>query len=193
MKRERTGSEMEEVARFLIRELRKDFERDKYTCNLYNTDMSCPYDVEMIVFDRATGKKKTTYFIEVKVRNKDYPTIAFEKKKYDGINSEIVKYKNRTSTDIKIEILYVSVHPSGTYVFDIDKLEKNWVKWEGTMRSTMFDNKNQKVDKKLATFLDTKDAVKKFDMKTDELLEAYDNFINPPKKLEKKIKDIFDI
>lgn len=191
MKREITGSYMEELARFLIRELRSQFEKDKYTCNLYSTDMSCPYDVEMIVFNRLTGKKVVTYFIEVKVRNEDYPTIGLEKKKYDGIHKEIKAYKKRTSNDIKIEILYVSVHPSGTYVFNVDKMDHNWTDWNNTKKSTMFNNKNEKVDKKLGSFLPAEKA-KKFDITTQQLFKMYEDFISP-KKEEKKIKDIFDV
>ena len=136
MKQELTGQYLEDVARFLVRELRPNFEKDKYTCNLHNTDMSCPYDVEMITFNRITGKKLKTYFIEVKIRFEDYATIALEKKKYDGISKEIKKYKDRTSNDIEIEILYLSVHPSGSYLFNLSSMTLIYENWSGTKKST---------------------------------------------------------
>jgi hypothetical protein len=186
-----TGQYLEDVARFLVRELRPDFEKDKYTCNLHNTDMTCPYDVEMIVFNRITGKKLKTYFIEVKIRFEDYATIALEKKKVDGITKEIKKYKERTSFDIEIEILYLSVHPSGSYLFNISNMSLTYENWTGTKKSTMFNTKDTDAGDKQAAFLNKYDG-KKFDWTSSTIIQHYENSLKSKVVKPVKVKDIFD-
>jgi hypothetical protein len=191
VKNEKTANYLEDVARFLVRELRPDFEKDKYTCNLHNTDMTCPYDVEMIVFNRITGKKLKTYFIEVKIRFEDYATIILEKKKFDGITKEIKKYKERTSFDIEIEILYLSVHPSGSYLFNLSNMTILWENWSGTKKSTMFHTKNTDAGDKLASYLHKTDA-KKFDWTSSTIIQHYENSLKAKVVKPVKPKDIFD-
>jgi hypothetical protein len=191
VKNEKTANYLEDVARFLVRELRPDFEKDKYTCNLYSTDMSCPYDSEMIVFNRITGKKLKTYFIEVKIRFEDYATIILEKKKFDGITKEIKKYKDRTSNDIEIEILYLSVHTSGSYLFNLSNMTILWENWSGTKKSTMFHTKNTDAGDKQAAYLHKTDA-KKFNWTTSTIIQHYENSLKAKVVKPVKVKDIFD-
>jgi hypothetical protein len=191
IKDETTANYHESVARFLVRELRPEFEKNKYLCNLYATDMSCVYDSEMIVFNRITGKKLKTYFIEVKIRFEDYATVILEKKKFDRITKEIKKYKERTSNDIEIEILYLSVHPSGSYLFNLSNMEIIYKNWSGTKKSTMFHTKNTDAGDKEAAYLNILDA-KKFHWTSSTIIQHYEDSLKAKVVKPVKAKDIFD-
>lgn len=65
-----------------------------------------------------------THIWEAKIRDKDYDDILLERKKLRALRKATHSFKTGPEP---VELYYVSTHPSGTWVFDLSKV--NGVKW----------------------------------------------------------------
>jgi hypothetical protein len=88
------------------------------------TDGKEPYDSVVCRF--KNNRLHQNHIWESKIRDADYGDILFEKSKYLSLKGVQKRY-----SEAPCEIFYVSTHPSGTYVFNITKIEEdkklNWI------------------------------------------------------------------
>jgi hypothetical protein len=112
--------------------------------------------------------------VEVKVRDKFYPELIFEKIKYDDLKKVRrqmdTKIKKECLIDIKTRIIYINVTPQGTYFFDIDKLEK-YFEWVNEMHWASTTDKSKGKINKILTKIDSSKG-KLYNVKTGD-------YINP--------------
>lgn len=138
------------------------------------------YDGMFYFFKKNDYKLKKRVIIEIKVRQKHYDTLMFEKKKCDDLKALRNKLdkdsKKQTGDDIKSDIWYISVTPKGTYVWNI-KDKYDWIEekhWASTN-----DKSKGKIMKPL-TYLPISDAKKfeftsesfKYNMRTEKQIET---------------------
>lgn len=132
------------------------------------------YDGIILRFEKGTSTLIDRLICEIKIRDKFYPELIFEKNKYDDLKkvrrSMDLKTKKECLIDVKTRIIYVNVTPQGSFFFDIDKLSKDfeWVNemhWESTT-----DKSKGKINKILTKIDYTKG--KRFNVKTGD-------YINP--------------
>ncbi len=121
--------------------LRKVYEEIKknspnFDFKIYMTDEtgSDIYDARLIRFDNQMSSINKNYYVEIKVRDKDYEEMMLEKIKWNNLKSLVKKMDNKTNrqcfTNITSDILYISTTPKGTWVWNLSKIisDKNaWV------------------------------------------------------------------
>jgi hypothetical protein len=131
---------------------------NKYDMKYYHTPIEGidVYDSHIVMFNKGDYVATHNIIIEAKVRDIAYSTILLERKKLKSLKKEIERFKIYNT---KLGLLYISCDPSGTYIFDLLKLEKDmvWVK-EMHNKSTI-DKSMGKVMKEI-TYLDIKLAKK---------------------------------
>lgn len=91
------------------------------------------YDSRIIKFNKNTSEVITNYYVEIKVREKDWDDLMLEKKKYNDVSKLInrmdIKMNAECFTNITSEFLYISVTPNGTWLWNLTKvLDK--IEWE---------------------------------------------------------------
>lgn len=79
------------------------------------------YDAYVMCFDSLTHSIKHRFIIECKIRDRHYPNLLLEQKKYNDLK------KKANETDAKI--LYVNVTPKGSYTFNLSKLINSDTEW----------------------------------------------------------------
>ncbi len=115
------------LERIMIEELYKEiYTNSKYDIQYYHTPIDSyeVYDSVVNRFEKSTNYLVDTQIFEVKIRDTNYQDILLEKKKYNSLKKESKRCLNGN----EITIFYVSCHPSGTYVFNLSKLED--IKWQ---------------------------------------------------------------
>jgi hypothetical protein len=94
--------------------------------NIYHTPAEGKEEYDSVVCRFKDNKIHQNHIWEAKIRDADYQDILFEKNKYNSLKKICKRFDGAPS-----EIYYVSTHPSGTYVFNITKIEKdnklNWI------------------------------------------------------------------
>jgi len=132
------------------------------------------YDGVILRFEKGTSKLVDRMIIEVKVRDKFYPELIFEKIKYDDLKkarrSMDLKTKKECFIDVKTRIIYINVTPEGSYFFDIDKLEKEF-EWVNEMHWASTTDKSKGKINKILTKIDSSKG-RLFNVKTGD-------YINP--------------
>lgn len=134
-----------------------------YFTDVYGMDI---YDAYVMVFDNETHSIIGRYIIECKVRDKFYPDLMLEKKKYFDL-------KNK-SNESNSKIIYISVTPEGTYCYNLSKLitdDTNWIKEEHWI-STMDKSKGKK--NKRLIYINV-DKSKKLNINTIDINTQYRN------------------
>jgi hypothetical protein len=86
--------------------------------------------------------------IELKCRNKHYPTMLIEKKKYD--------YLTETANELGLLPLYVNSTPEGIYKWDLSSVDIEWKVENKHPATTTFHN-NRRVEKEVG-YLDVEEA-----------------------------------
>lgn len=128
------------------------------------------YDGVILKFEKGTSKLIDRIICEIKVRDKFYPELIFEKIKYDDLRKERTKMDRKTNkecyTDIRSRIVYINVTPVGTYWYDIDKLEKDF-EWVNEMHWVSTTDKSKGKINKILTKIDHKLA-RPFNIKTGD-------------------------
>lgn len=144
------------------------------------------FDITIHIYDKNAQKIAANIY-EIKVRDKHYDELLFEKNKYNSLK----KIEKRESDYFpKVNMYYINYTPKGTYLFNINKLGK--IKWGKTYAPKSTVEKKEKVAKDttlLCTCLATKINFV-FDYHTS--LAKYDNNLNKKMNNQKKIKGIFD-
>lgn len=74
------------------------------------------YDAYVMLYDNVTKSLISRTMIELKIRDIHYPDLLLEKKKLDSL-----KLKSKESG---AEIMYISVTPEGSFVFNLTEMEK---------------------------------------------------------------------
>ena len=132
------------------------------------------YDGVILRFEKGTSTLVDRMIIEIKVRDKFYPELIFEKIKYDDLKkvrrSMDLKTKKECFIDVKTRIIYVNVTPQGSFFFDIDKLSKDF-EWVNEMHWVSTTDKSKGKINKILTKIDYTKA-KRFNVKTGD-------YINP--------------
>lgn len=132
------------------------------------------YDGVILRFKKGTSELVDRMIIEIKVRDKFYPELIFEKIKYDDLKkvrrSMDLKTKKECFIDVKTRIIYVNVTPQGSFFFDIDKLSKDF-EWVNEMHWASTTDKSKGKINKILTKIDYTKA-KRFNVKTGD-------YINP--------------
>jgi len=132
------------------------------------------YDGVILRFEKGTSTLVDRMIIEIKVRDKFYPELIFEKIKYDDLKkvrrSMDLKTKKECFIDVKTRIIYVNVTPEGSFFFDIDKLSKDF-EWVNEMHWASTTDKSKGKINKILTKIDYTKA-KRFNVKTGD-------YINP--------------
>lgn len=132
------------------------------------------YDGVILRFEKGTSTLVDRMIIEIKVRDKFYPELIFEKIKYDDLKkvrrSMDLKTKKECFIDVKTRIIYVNVTPEGSFFFDIDKLSKDF-EWVNEMHWVSTTDKSKGKINKILTKIDYTKA-KRFNVKTGD-------YINP--------------
>lgn len=132
------------------------------------------YDGVILRFKKGTSELVDRMIIEVKVRDKFYPELIFEKIKFDDLKrarrSMDLKTKRECFIDVETRIIYVNVTPQGSYFFDIDKLEKDF-EWINEVHWASTTDKSKGKINKILTKIDCSKA-KLFNVKTGD-------YINP--------------
>ncbi|NBW79610.1 MAG: hypothetical protein EBR27_11455 [Betaproteobacteria bacterium] len=88
--------------------------------NIYHTAIDSKEEYDSIVCRFKNNKIYQNHIWEAKIRNVDYIDILFEKNKYNSLKKVCKRFDGAPC-----EIYYVSTHPSGTYVFNITKIERD--------------------------------------------------------------------
>ena len=177
--------------RILLDELFKFiYINEEYEIKYYHTPIE-GYDIyDSIVtrFNKDTSYLKDTHIYEVKIRDTNYPDILLEKKKYLSLMKEAIKYKNGEP----VCVLYVSCHPTGTYVFNLSKL--NNIKWRKEYHNISTTEKSKGKELKEVTYLPVLDAKFFPDIKTlyIERLDREKN-IDVVLKDQSQLKTLFSI
>lgn len=142
------------------------------------------YDVLLMAMDKETKSIVKRFIVEVKVRQKIYEDYIMEVKKIKDIKSIMV--------DPDATILYISVTPEGTFLYNVNELESKNLLEVGTLhcnKSTM-KSTYDKVDKDVYN-LKKEWAVKKFDFTFNNI--DYLNDIKDIEKLDKIEKNKIDL
>ena len=109
-----------------------------YTHNASSTH----FDVLVHIYNNVTGCKISSNIFEVKVRNKHFPDLILEQRKYNSLNKlrkkELEYFK-------KVNLFYICFTPKSTYLFDLDKVNLNWE--VGYMNASFVIDKTNKVAK----------------------------------------------
>jgi hypothetical protein len=132
------------------------------------------YDGLLFIFEKGTSNLIDRFLIEVKVRDRFYPELIFEKNKYDDLRKERTRIDKKTNKecyiDIRSRIVYINVTPQGTYWFDIDKLESEF-EWVNEIHWASTTDKSKGKINKILTKIDCKKG-KLYPVKTGD-------YINP--------------
>ena len=93
--------------------------------NIHHTSSNSLDEFDSLVCRFKDNRIYKNHIWEAKLRPKNYPNILFEKIKHNTLKKVAKRFDGAPC-----EILYVSTHPSGTYVFNITKLEaENKLEW----------------------------------------------------------------
>lgn len=132
------------------------------------------YDGVILRFKKGTSELVDRMIIEIKIRDKFYPELIFEKIKYDDLKkarrSMDLKTKKECYIDVKTRIIYINVTPEGSFFFDIDKLSKDF-EWVNELHWVSTTDKSKGRINKILTKIDHIKA-KRFNIKTGD-------YINP--------------
>ena len=113
------------------------------------------YDGVILRFEKGTSTLVDRMIIEIKVRDKFYPELIFEKIKYDDLKKVRrimdLKTKKECFIDVKTRIIYVNVTPQGSFFFDIDKLSKDF-EWVNEMHWVSTTDKSKGKINKISIF-----------------------------------------
>ena len=98
------------------------------------------YDCIVDSFNKDTNQKVKRYIFEIKIRNKHYPTLLFEKAKLD----KYLKFEKNPA----VGIYYINFTPACTVVFDLLNLNE-----QGKITFTQEPHNIQTADKSLGKVL----------------------------------------
>jgi len=92
------------------------------------------YDCCVCLFDSLTKSLVYRHIIEIKVRDRFYPTLLLEKKKLESLK--------KIASIAGSNIHYISVTPNGTFVFNLSEIEPELVfqmeeHWASTTNKSM--------------------------------------------------------
>ena len=128
------------------------------------------YDGVILRFEKGTSILIDRMILEVKVRDRYYPELIFEKNKYDDLKKVRrqmdTKTKKECLIDVKTRIIYVNITPQGSFFFDIDKLEKDF-EWVNEMHWASTTDKSKGKINKILTKIESSKG-KLFDVKTGD-------------------------
>lgn len=121
--------------------LRKVYEEIKknspnFDFKIYMTDEtgSDIYDARLIKFEKNTCNIIQNYYLEAKIRDDDWGDLMLEKIKWNNLKSLVKKMDFKTNKDcflnIKSDIIYISVTPSGTWWWNLSKMDIDNCQWE---------------------------------------------------------------
>jgi len=145
----------------------------KYLTDPYGNDV---YDGLVIKFEDDTYTPKGTDIYEAKIRDRNYPTVLLERKKFKALFNYAKRY-----SDYPVNVFYLSCHPEKTYLFHLDKKRKyNWVKEEHN-KSTMDMSKGTEI--KEVVYLDIEEAAYVIDIRSLDI-EKIDFEREKPKKID---------
>ena len=151
----------------------KIYNKSDIVDNIYHTPADSKEEYDSVVCRFKNNKIYKNHIWEAKIRDIDYNDILFERNKYNSLKKVCKRFDGAPC-----DIFYVSTHPSGTYVFNITKIEKDkkleWITQEHNI-STVEKWKGKK-DKDLI-YLPI-ELAKKIDIKTSDI-----------DKVEKELKE----
>lgn len=158
--------------------LRKVYEEIKkntpnFDFKIYMTDESGSdiYDGRLIKFEKNTCNIIQNYYLEAKIRDKDYDEMMLEKIKWNNLKSLVKKMDNKTNRqcfiNITSDILYISTTPKGTWVWNLSKIISDKTEWiiKNCPVSTV-DPSRGRIDKEV--FMLDKSKAKFFNIKTSD-------------------------
>lgn len=129
------------------------------------------YDGEILKFKKNSGQLISRIFVEIKVRDRFYPELMLERKKYNDLLSLVRKRDEKTLNDsgykIESKIGYVSVTPEGTFWFNLSNIKE--FNWESKLCPVSTTDRSLGKTMKEVVMLDTQKA-RKFEFKTGEIL-----------------------
>lgn len=152
--------------RLFLRKIIPQIVNTKHDYNHFLTDPEGIdiYDGYITIFEKESGNVLKRLMLEIKIREVDYDTLLFEKKKYLNLK--------RKAEESMATILYICVTPAGTYIFNISKLEKEG---DGFKFVTVPCNKStvEKTGKinKLVTFLDKDKSIRYLENRYSDIFE----------------------
>lgn len=143
--------------------------------DIYITDISStsPYDV-IITKKDDNGKDIGRLIIEIKIRDKEYSSWVYEGKKHNSLT----KIKNIDPDYNKI--IYINFTPTGTIVWDIDKIIDKYKLERMEMNRVTSHSRSDKVDKRI--YLLKEEDGKKWNYIWDEKAEWKDKIKEEDKK-----------
>ena len=121
----------EEKGRIILSHLIKTmYNHTKYDIHYYLSDPTdtTNYDGFVTIWDKETGRHIANHILEIKVRDRHYEGLMYEKAKHEQLQ-QCFKRQNNIG-----DIIYITVTPKGAYVFNTTKLEAKfnfqWIKEE---------------------------------------------------------------
>lgn len=160
--------------RIFLRKVYEEIIKSKnFDFKIYMTDEagSDKYDARLIKFEKNTCNIIQNYYIEIKVREDDWGDLMLEKIKWNNLKSLVKKMDFKTNRDcflnIKSDIIYISVTPNGTWVWNLSKIISDKTEWiiKNCPVSTV-DPSRGRIDKEV--FMLDKSKAKFFNIKTSD-------------------------
>lgn len=174
------------IERVFLKEIfTKLFNKENYDVNYYLTDEEGydEYDGGACFFDKHTGSVINRHIYEIKIRDKHYPDLLLEQRKYN----KLVKKAEYLDAQIK----YISVTPLGTYIWNITKHDNYcWVKEQHNKSTT--ELYKGKISKKV-TYLSTDLAKYTSNIRTNDYDKLYkEQEFKQEIKIHKQNKCLFE-
>jgi hypothetical protein len=115
------------------------------------------YDGVILRFEKGTSTLIDRMIVEVKVRDKFYPELILEKIKFEDLKKVRkqmdTKTKKECYTEVKTRLIYINITPQGSYFFDLDRLQKDFV-WVNEMHWVSTTDKSKGKANKILTKID---------------------------------------
>jgi hypothetical protein len=149
--------------------------------HVYHTPADGKDEYDSVVCRFKDNKLYQNHIWEAKIRDADYGDILFERNKYNSL-----KKVEKRFDGAPCQIFYVSTHPTGTYVFNITKIEEdNKLEWITQSHNISTVEKwRGKKDKDLI-YLPI-ELGKKIDIKTSDI-DKIEKELNEKKQPKKKV------
>ena len=183
------------IERILLKKvLNKLYSPDKFRVYLTDEYGNDIYDAVLYTYNND-GSVLDRFFVEVKVRSRSYSDIMLESKKFNDITS-LMKRKDaawfkETKEDIKSKLIYLSIHPNGSYWFSLSDIDMNSLEWLESEHNISTMNTSLGKKMKGYTLLDS-NLAKKVDVKSNDIEEGDNKKIEMVMTSQRKMKDIFD-